>query len=224
MSALSWVATRIKQIPFVPWGEKREQAADPLFAGEGQQDEVAGAVEAATHLPEDMPLGELLECLRAAHHEFTRLEIPRLSTLAEKARLAEGKGCEVLLSALGRELRQVQLELEEHTAKEEDVLFTLVHSLVKSGREARMESFPELTILSKLKHEHRTGGERLARIRRMTGNYHVPDDASPDLRELYEQLRTFEGAVLLHIYVEEHVVIPRAMAIARGEHDRAAGA
>ena len=79
-------------------------------------------------------------------------------------------------------------------------------------------------MLAKLKREHNAKHDHLARVRRMTRNYHAPEDATPALRELYERLAAFESAVLMHVYAEEHVVIPRAMALARGEHDHAAGA
>ena len=66
--------------------------------------------------------------------------------------------------------------------------------------------------------EHDSAGENLKKIRETTGDYVTPPDACTSYQALYRTLRALEEDLHYHIYLENHVLFPRAL-----EMEEAAG-
>ena len=60
--------------------------------------------------------------------------------------------------------------------------------------------------------EHESAGEVLVQIRKVTGDYALPDDACPTFRALYEELERMEEDLHQHIHLENNILFPRAIA------------
>ena len=47
-------------------------------------------------------------------------------------------------------------------------------------------------------------------IRKVTGDYSLPEDACPTFRALYEELERMEEDLHQHIHLENNILFPRA--------------
>lgn len=149
------------------------------------------------------PLGALIEHILVAYHRALHEELPRLESMARKVldvhrdkdpeRLAE-----LLTVYLG-----LRAELEQHMAKEEQILFPLI----EQGRGA-MADGP----ISVMRHEHDSAATALRRLRELTNGYEVPPEACNTWRALWHGLAALEESLHEHIHLENNILFPRALA------------
>ena len=100
-------------------------------------------------------------------------------------------------------LDDVRLAVESHLAKEEQILFPLI--LAGRGPMAHMP-------VQVMVHEHRDHGQNLERIRKITADFKVPEQACASWRELYRALGELEVELMDHIHLENNILFPRALA------------
>jgi regulator of cell morphogenesis and NO signaling len=93
-------------------------------------------------------------------------------------------------------------ELEEHMAKEEQVLFPMI----RQGQGKRADD-----PISVMEHEHESAGAALRRLRELTDNYEVPENACNTWRALWHGLAALEEAMHRHIHLENNILFPRAL-------------
>jgi len=150
----------------------------------------------------DRPIAELVEHILERYHAPLRDELARLLALARKVeKVHAGKlGCP---AGLAGHLEGMRPFVEQHLAKEEQILFPLF--LAGRGRVAGM---PVQVML----HEHEEHGECLKRIRRLTDDLRLPEHACATWRELYRSLAQLELELLEHVHLENNILFPRALA------------
>jgi regulator of cell morphogenesis and NO signaling len=170
-------------------GVLREIAAAP--ADERDEAEWAGRTVA-----------ELVEHLLERYHAPLRTELPRLIDLSHLVERAHADKPE-RPAGLAELLSEVRDAVESHLAKEEKILFPLI--LAGRGAMARM---PVQVMLQ----EHEDHGRSLRRIRELTADFGLPEDACPSWRELYRSLAELELELMRHIHLENDILFPRALA------------
>lgn len=109
------------------------------------------------------------------------------------------KYCPVGLSEF---LRQFQFDLKEHLAKEEEILFPLI----KNGQ-GKFAYMP----IKVMQEEHVDHQNALYRIRELTNDFVLTEDACRTWRLLYSKLEIFEQEMLEHIFLENKVLFVRAL-------------
>lgn len=183
-------------------------------------DVVLAELEAATSSGDDhidwsrQPLAALVAHIHNRYHEPLRDELPRLSAMADKVALRHGERLPHL-----RELRDVfhtlDVELRDHMAKEEAVLFPAVISL-ETAAEADASSTAWRWVVQPIQvmeAEHESAGEALRRLRELSNDYVPPADACPTFRGLFHGLAELERDMHQHVHLENHVLFPRAAAL-----------
>lgn len=95
----------------------------------------------------------------------------------------------------------LRVELDSHLMKEENVLFPMIRA---SGAAPP----PPIQVM---RHEHVDAEEALGELRRLSGNYRVPADASDTQREYLESLKRLDEDLVAHIHVENELLFPRAL-------------
>jgi len=162
-------------------------------------------IEQAPSLPADhwdeRPLNELIDHLLANFHEAHRAELPRLTAMADKV-ADRHRDHPALPRGLADLLRGIHGGLEEHMQKEEQVLFPLI----RSGR-GHLAGMP----IQVMETEHRDHAANLARLRKLTNDYAVPDGACSTWHALYLGLHALELELMQHIHLENHVLFPRCL-------------
>ena len=168
--------------------------------------------------PEDKKPSALIDYILAKHHIFTASEIERLTPLMAKVATRHGEHHPELF-----ELQSVFCALADsltpHMRKEETVLFPYIQQL-ESSRDANI-SVPSPhfgTVQNPIRMmmaDHDADGERLQRMRKITGDYTLPDDACPSFTALYAGLQDLERNLHRHIHLENNVLFPAAAQLER---------
>lgn len=163
------------------------------------------AVDAAA-----MSFSELIDHILETHHDYLRVELPRLNGLTEKVAAVHGAHDERL-----HELRQTFLtlasELSSHMMKEEQILFPMIRRLEASDRLPAFHCGSIANPIRQMELEHHDAGAALERIRTLTDDYSPPDWACNTYRAMVDALAHLERDMHQHIHKEDNVLYPRAM-------------
>ena len=172
---------------------------------ESVMEEILGELESATVREErwdQAPLTDLIRHILVTYHEPLSEELPRLESMARRVLEVHGDKDPEGLSELLSVLLGLKAELEDHMAKEEQILFPMI----ERGRGA-MAMGP----ISVMEHEHESAGAALKRLRELTGDYQVPAAACTTWRALWFGLGALEESLHQHIHLENNILFPRAL-------------
>lgn len=159
-------------------------------------------------------LAELTEHLVATHHAYLWQELPRLTALAERVAARHGAQHPAYL-----ELRELfgrfRAELEVHLRREEEGLFPTCrhldeHDVPTTDTVASLERALRL-----LEYDHDEAGAALSQIRTLAGGFIPPPGACTAQRALLARLADLESDLHRHVHLENHVLFPRLVALAR---------
>ena len=163
---------------------------------------------------QNIPLPELIAHILDTHHVFTKSEMDRLQSLADKVLAAHG-GNHPELVHLTELLTRLCADLKPHMFKEEQVLFPYIVALTQAADQKRTAPFaPFGTVKNPVRMmmlEHDTAGDILRELRALTFDYKVPADACISYRTLYQALEDFEKDLHQHIHLENNILFPKAL-------------
>jgi regulator of cell morphogenesis and NO signaling len=98
--------------------------------------------------------------------------------------------------------------------KEENVLFPYILELERADRAKLSPPTPHFgTVKNPIRMmmaEHDADGERLRKMRGITGGYSLPEGACPSFTALYAGLEDLERDLHRHIHLENNVLFPAA--------------
>ena len=153
-------------------------------------------------------LTELLAHIEATHHAYLKVELPRLAVLLEKVLGAHGERHPELEEVFDL-LQALTSDMLPHLQKEEQILFPFIRRM-EAGQPTEA-CFPSVQApIRVMEAEHEVVGDLLARLRACTGGYLIPADGCASFKALYDGLREVEADTHLHIYLENHILHPRA--------------
>ena len=179
--------------------------------------EVAAAIDASAKKPaandrnwNAEPLHALIDHIVATYHQPLTAELPRLQAMAAKVAGVHGAKAPHLdrVEALVTEL---SADLRSHMAKEEQVLFPAIRTMERE-QDGRLGVTAPIAVMEQ---EHDHAGSLLAELRGMTDGYTPPTWACRTFRALYDGLAELEAAMHVHVHLENNVLFPRALALAR---------
>jgi len=151
---------------------------------------------------DDKALPELIAFILERYHEPLRADLPALIGAARRVERVHGKkpSCPRGLASL---LELVAGELEQHMAKEEQVLFPAI----LGGSRAGAIHMPIRIMMQ----EHDDHGANLQRLRELAAHFVAPPEACATWRALYSGLEKLEAELMEHIHLENNVLFPRAL-------------
>ena len=163
---------------------------------------------------QNVRLTELIAHILDTHHVFTRSEMDRLQSLADKVLAAHG-GNHPELVHLDELLTRLCNDLRPHMFKEEQILFPYIVAMTRAAEEKRPGPFaPFVTVNNPIRmmmREHDTAGDILRELRALTSDYNVPADACLSYKTLYQALENFERDLHQHIHLENNILFPKAL-------------
>ena len=169
--------------------------------------------EAGKNEPEAKSALELVEYIIDKHHTFTKNEIARLTPLMAKVAKRHGENHPELTELEGIYNTLAQ-SLIPHMMKEEQVLFPHIKRLGFAAENGMPAPFPPFgsvkNPIGMMMMEHDADGARLLEMRRVTGDYQLPEDACPSFTALYAGLQDLERDLHRHIHLENNVLFPAA--------------
>ena len=157
----------------------------------------------------------LIRHIVTRHHRYVREHQPVLQALLDKLVKRHGAGhpelieVRVLFESLSEEMLQ-------HMNKEENILFPYIETLANTSAGQPRPPSPFGTILNPIRameQEHLEAGNLLERLRALTSAYQAPADACMSYRLCFEGLAQFESDLHQHVYLENYVLFPRAIAM-----------
>ena len=151
---------------------------------------------------DEKSLDLLVDHILVEYHRPLDEELPRLEALARKVNDVHGDKAPETLGGILSTFLSLRAELEQHMAKEERILFPMIHS----GQGALAEG-----PVAVMEQEHESAGAALKTLRELTNNFEVPEEACNSWRALWVGLEAFEKALHEHIHLENNILFPRAL-------------
>lgn len=175
---------------------------------------IAGAIEAAALGPgsderdwKTAPFAELTEHIVNRYHLPLREELPRLESMANRVHRVHGSRAPHLIDRLDTIVRDLSVDLAQHTRKEETVLFPAI----VASEQGVGGGIPLGGPIRVMMEEHDVAGAQLAELRSITDGYTLPDWACGTVRALYQGLEQLEADMHVHVHLENNVLFPRAL-------------
>jgi regulator of cell morphogenesis and NO signaling len=160
-----------------------------------------------------VPLGQLIDHIISRHHAYLRSELPRLARMLAKVSEVHGAQHGDSLHPLGRLYGVFCKEMEDHMWKEENMLFPIIRRMEEAHTGAH-ESSRHLSVsdlIRVMEFEHRTAGNALEQMRRLTNGHETPADGCATYRALMEGFKALESDLHQHIHLENNILFPRAI-------------
>jgi regulator of cell morphogenesis and NO signaling len=173
-----------------------------------------GAVQEGPQKWADAPLDQLADYIETTHHVFTRSELARVAPLMEKVLHVHGDH-HPELDRIADLFAALAGDLMPHLEKEEQILFPFIRSLA-AGQGGPGHCGSVQNPIRVMTNEHEAAGDILHELRELTEDYTAPADACGSFRSLYMGLAALEADLHQHIYLENHILFPRAIAMEAG--------
>ena len=176
-----------------------------MLAGAGQSNEGESDLDF-----QNASLPELITHILDTHHVFTKSEMDRLQSLADKVLHAHG-GNHPELIHVDELLTRLCAELKPHMFKEEQILFPYILAMAKNQAVPFAPFGTVNNPIRMMMMEHDSAGQILRELRALTSDYKVPHDACISYQTLYEALENFEKDLHQHIHLENNLLFPKAL-------------
>lgn len=163
--------------------------------------EIEAALAALTPGPGDLPeaTDALIRHIVTRFHEVHRRELPELIALARRVERVHADSPEAP-AGLAALLDEIETELEDHMAKEEQVLFPMMrgggHPLIA-------------TPIAVMRHEHDAHAIHLRTLEAITHGHEPPAAACTSWRALYAGTRKLAEDLVEHMHIENTILFPR---------------
>lgn len=148
------------------------------------------------------------------HHQYYYDEAPIIGELLTKVVGHHGENYPELQEVY-RLYSTLAVELNDHFAKEEKVVFPFVKALVRAKQTGNIEELRNQFSLAEpiqlMESDHEAAGEILARINEETHGYTPPAGACNSFQFLYRKLNELESDLHQHIHLENNILFPKAL-------------
>ena len=140
----------------------------------------------------------LIDHILERYHAVHREQLPELIRMARRVEAVHRDHPEVP-AGLADHLEQMEGELLDHMAKEEEILFPLLQQ-----GESSLAAFP----IEAMRHEHTGHGQQLERLMALTSDATPPMGACNTWRALYAGIAQLQNDLINHIHLENNLLFP----------------
>ncbi|MDE3149884.1 MAG: iron-sulfur cluster repair di-iron protein [Acidobacteriota bacterium] len=162
-------------------------------------------------------LEALIHHIVTTHHEYLKLELPRVGQRVRTVVAVHGEKDPAALHELDMVYQGMSEELNLHMHKEEMMLFPMIERMeafVQNQRSLPMMPFGTIrNPIGVMEREHDSAGTALTRIRDLTLGFQAPPYACSTYLAMLEGLKALEADLHLHIHLENNILFPRAIAL-----------
>ncbi len=163
----------------------------------------------------DKTLTELANHIEENHHTFMKKKMPYVKMFLTKLEEVHGKRYSDTLTPLKQTFEKLKKEIEKHLWDEENVLFPYLKQLEASKQKGFTHPYePAFTVndvISLMEEEHDNAGEALRKMRMLTDNYTLPEDACKTWQLAYEELQAIEDDLHKHVHKENSILFPQVL-------------
>lgn len=166
----------------------------------------------------DATLSQLVDHIEHTHHKYLKKELPRLQTLADKVALVHGAK-DTRLKEVATVFLAFKEEIEQHTRKEESILFPYIRKIEKEASSTPPPFGSVANPVRCMESEHADAGDALLKLRQLTDQYAAPEHACASWKALLSGLAELDKDLRIHIHKENSILFPKAIA-RESEHAR----
>ena len=163
------------------------------------------------------PLRDLIRHIVTTHHEYLKLELPRVGQRLRTVVQVHADKDPVALHELETVYEGLCQEMNLHMHKEEMMLFPAIEryeAATKGGLPLPPSPFGTIANpIAVMQREHDSAGQALSRIRELTMNFQVPSYACSTYRAMLEGLQALEADLHTHIHLENNILFPRVITL-----------
>jgi regulator of cell morphogenesis and NO signaling len=192
-----------------------EAGLDPEVLQE--QIDQAGENPAFNMRAQDWGLDFLADYIVHNHHQYVRDTTPDLLALSEKVTRVHGN-FHPELHEVNATIYTIAEELMQHMVKEEQMLFPAIKKIF---HKQSLVGLPFTTIqapINMMEVEHANAGDGFDKIRELTDNFTVPQDACTSYRLLFDMMQAYEDDLHQHVHLENNILFPKAIALEKSTH------
>src|SRR5262245_58453766 len=164
-------------------------------------------------------LAALAGHIQRRYHDVLRTELPRIADLLARVLRRHGETYPAMLLPLRDHFHEMADELLQHMQKEEVVLFPAIVALeaASTAHDGRNHGRWQWIAqpIQVMEAEHASADAKLTAMRDATDDYTLPPGACPTFRGLFYGLRELERDLHAHVSLENDVLFPRAVELAR---------
>src|SRR5665213_187624 len=169
----------------------------------------------------DWNLDFLADYIVNTHHSYVKKTIPDIRTYSEKVAKVHGAHHPELL-VINQLAQEVCDEMSSHMVKEETVLFPYIKQLVAAKNNGNGKvKFGNLdsveTPINMMEMEHELVGGNMDKIRTISNNFQLPEDACASYSYLFKTLDEFENDLHIHVHLENNILFPKALALEKNK-------
>jgi len=163
----------------------------------------------------DWNLDFLADYIVNTHHSYVKKTIPDIRTYSEKVAKVHGAHHPELL-IINQLAQEVCDEMSAHMVKEETILFPYIKQLVAAKNNGTGKvKFGNLdsveTPINMMEMEHELVGGNMDKIRTISNNFQLPEDACASYSYLFKTLDEFENDLHIHVHLENNILFPKAL-------------
>lgn len=148
------------------------------------------------------------------HHHYIVESVPKINEHLKKI-VVKHSDNHPELAEITKSFSVVSKELQLHMVKEEKILFPYIKHMVlvhigKAKNEAPYFGKVENPIRM-MEEEHIIAGDIFKKIRELSINYNIPDDACVTFNMTMVELKEFEEDLHKHIHLENNILFPKSI-------------
>lgn len=149
---------------------------------------------------------EIIEQILNKHHAYLWSELPKISKLSTTILRVHGAH-HPELSKIHKLFNTLKMELEDHLTKEETIQYPAIKAYADSKSSEDLKK--AVNIINELEDEHTAAGDILKELRKVTGDYTIPDDVCETFELTYTKFQELEADIFQHIHLENNILFPR---------------
>lgn len=157
---------------------------------------------------ETAPLHTLVDYIITHYHVRTNEMLAELNTFVMKIYRVHGDH-HAHLKDVYQLFSKLKAELEPHLVEEERDVFPHIVSYEQYGSQTDLAQAKQQ--IANLESEHEAAGTLLKKLRTVTNDYQVPEDACTTYRLTYLKLEELESLTFEHIHLENNILFPQLM-------------
>lgn len=155
----------------------------------------------------------LADYIVAVHHAYIKDNAGQIVLYARKvAEVHGGRHAEV--KEIAAIFEKVAADLATHLREEEEIFFPAVKradAAKKAGKRPERQDIDAIRgDLARLRREHEEVGDAIHTIRRLAGDFAIPDDACNTYAVTYRKLKEFEDDLHKHVHLENNILFLNA--------------
>lgn len=157
-------------------------------------------------------LAFLADYIVNTHHQFVKKNLPELLFYTQKIADVHGENHSEL-KEVAKLFFEINRELTQHLAQEEEVLFPAIKEVLKNNSQGAKSTIK--IEINRMHDEHEFAGGAMDKINEITKGYQVPSDGCNTYQVCFKLLEAFEDDLHIHVHLENNILFPKALQLAQ---------